>query len=130
MRITRSTAVKNGEAVIRSTHDRFLEKLDFLLQEFKKRAQSQDWAAIHFSSLDLVGEAGTLGWPIIGEAAGHLHKITAKEDHQDLAESVRICINSMELMRTQNLKVETPLASTLNASLERLSQKIAGAAHV
>ena len=121
MTFTREQAIAEAEAVIEQYKESYGARLERHLADLRSALHSHDVTTLTRVANLLKGEAGTMGWPLVSQAAGWLRQVLdAERDAMDIA-AVTLFVQSLERMVADQMVGEPPEGIVLVKELHALA---------
>ena len=108
MAFTRDQAIADADTVIAEFKQTYDARLGSHLNGLRNALENRDVADMVAIANDLKGEAGTMGWPLVSQAAGWLRQVLdARPDAMDIP-AVTLFVHSLERMVADGMVGEPP----------------------
>ncbi len=85
MTLKPEAAIKEAEAALIPFKENYATRLKSHLAQMQEALETEDFATLAILANNLKGEAGTMGWPLVSQAAGWMRQLLeAEKDEPDL----------------------------------------------
>ncbi len=105
--LTREEAIANAHTAIDECSENYRTRLEHHLGELRQALQNRDKASLTRVANDLKGEAGTMGWPLVSQAAGWMRQLLDAEPETVDILSNSLFVQSLERMVADDMTGES-----------------------